>query len=161
MLYTSQTGATDPVRGGLVGLSVARSGETSSGGKKVSSDKLLWTFFLFIEEEGGPMLRLTRNIRIPFPADDLTAELRSERILRGAREKVADEGVEGGCCWGCRDALVGAGEGDRRGKGKEGEAGREARLVDEKDIRYCEDVDSDNEGRMRLGVDDEAVLSEM
>jgi len=157
VLYISQTGAAGPVIGGLIGLSVARSGETTSGGKKVSSDNRLCMFFLFDEEGGGLLIwRLTRNIRMPFPTMLDEAELRSERMLRGAREKEADDGVEGGC-WGCREAWVGAGDGQRRGRGTDGDGGWDARLVEERDTRCCVVVDSDD-GRTRLGTDDEAVL---
>jgi hypothetical protein len=138
-----------------VGLRVGRSGETSSGGKKVSSESRLCTFFLFVAEGGGgelaprPIWRLTRNMRIPFPADDLTAEPRSERMLRGAREKEEEEGVEGGRSWGGgggrREAWVGEGEGERKGRGTDGDGGKAARLVEESDRGYCEDVESDDE----------------
>jgi hypothetical protein len=113
--YNSQTGAADP--GGLgppldglrlVGTGTL-SGEMISGAKNVSSESRLWICFLPFElsnEDGAedpPMLeRFARKIRIPFPADDLTAptmleeaELRSERMVRGAREKEEEEGVVG------------------------------------------------------------------
>lgn len=100
------------------------------------------------------MLRLVRNMR---PAEDLTAptileeaEPRSERILREVTEKEEEDGVVGCCggrCWAER-----AGEGGPKGKGEEG--GNE-RFVDERDWEMgC----SDEEARIRFGVDEDAGL---